>query len=241
MNAVRGATTKSVAVCEAVPDRIRFGRERHFARARCGTMKTVGPLVVIIDDDSDVRESLSSLLETVGLCSAVFASADEFLASERPEGPCCIVSDVRLPGLSGFEFQRRLTQGNCPIPIIFITGYGDVPMSVRAMKAGAVEFLTKPVHDQEFLEAVQAALSRDSLRIEADREIADLRARHRSLTAREQQVMALLAAGLVNKRIAGELAVTEVTVRLHRLQVMKKMQVGSLAELIRVADRIKDS
>ena len=203
-------------------------------------MDNAGSFVIIIDDDPDIRESLSALLETVGLGSAMFASAAEFLASERPNGPCCIVLDVRLPGLGGFEFQRRLAEEHFPVPIIFITGYGDVPMSVRAMKAGAVEFLTKPVPDQEFLEAVQAALSRDSLRIAADREVAELRARHRSLTAREQQVMALLAAGLVNKQIAGELAVAEVTVRLHRLQVMKKMNVVSLAELIRVADRIKD-
>jgi FixJ family two-component response regulator len=203
-------------------------------------MNEVGSLVIVIDDDPDIRESLSALLETVGLRSAVFASAAEFLASKRPTEPCCVVLDVRLPGLGGFEFQRRLTQENFPIPIIFITGYADVPMSVRAMKAGAVEFLTKPIHDQEFLEAVQAALGRDRLRLEADREVTELRARHRSLTERERQVMALIVAGLVNKQIAGELAVSEVTIRLHRLQIMKKMQVHSLAELIRVADRIKD-
>jgi len=149
------------------------------------------------------------------------------------------VLDVRLPGLSGFEFQQQLMQENFPVPIIFITGYGDVPMSVRAMKAGAVEFLTKPIRDQEFLEAVQAALRRDNLRLEAAREVAELRARHSSLTAREQQVMALLVAGRVSKQIAGELAVSEVTIRLHRLQVMRKMQVGSLADLIRIADKIK--
>lgn len=203
-------------------------------------MSDAGSLVIIIDDDPDIREALSALLETVGLRSAVYASAAEFLASKRPDEPCCIVLDVRLPGLGGFEFQRRLTQENSPIPIIFITGYGDVPMSVRAMKAGAVEFLTKPIHDQEFLEAVQAALRGDRLRLEADREVAELRTRYRSLTERERQVMALIVAGLVNKQIAGELAVSEVTIRLHRLQVMKKMQVRSLAELIRVADRIKD-
>jgi FixJ family two-component response regulator len=198
-----------------------------------------GPLVIIIDDDPDIREALSGLLETVDLRAAVFASAAEFLASKRPDAPCCIVLDVRLPALGGLEFQRRLARENIPIPIIFITGYGDVPMSVRAMKAGAVEFLTKPIRDQEFLEAVQAALRRDSLRLESEREVAGLRARHRSLTAREQQVMALLVAGRVNKQIAGDLAVSEVTIRLHRLQVMKKMQVSSLAELIRVADRIR--
>jgi FixJ family two-component response regulator len=141
--------------------------------------------------------------------------------------------------LGGLEFQRRLTQENIQIPVIFITGHGDVPMSVRAMKAGAVEFLSKPINDQEFLDAVQTALERDSLRLEAEREVAELRARHRSLTARERQIMASLVAGQVNKQIAGELAISEVTIRLHRLQVMRKMQVGSLAQLIRVADRIK--
>jgi FixJ family two-component response regulator len=203
-------------------------------------MSQAGSLVIIIDDDPDIREALSALLETVELRAAVFASTTEFLASKRSDGPCCIVLDVRLPGVSGLEFQQQLAKENIPIPVIIITGYGDVPISVRAMKAGAIEFLTKPIRDQEFLEAVQAALKRDSLRLEAEREVAELRARHRSLTARERQVMALLAAGSVSKQIAGELAVTEVTVRLHRLQVMRKMRVGSLAELIRVADRIKD-
>ena len=203
-------------------------------------MSQAGPLVIIIDDDPDIREALSGLLETVELRAAVFASTAEFLASKRSDGPCCIVLDIRLPGLSGLEFQQQLAKENIPIPVIIITGYADVPISVRAMKAGAIEFLTKPIRDQEFLEAVQAALKRDSLRLEAEREVAELRARHRSLTARERQVMALLAAGSVSKQIAGELAVTEVTVRLHRLQVMRKMRVGSLAELIRVADRIKD-
>jgi FixJ family two-component response regulator len=203
-------------------------------------MSQAGSLVIIIDDDPDIREALSALLETVELRAAVFASTTEFLASKRSDGPCCIVLDVRLPGVSGLEFQQQLAKENIPIPVIIITGYGDVPISVRAMKAGAIEFLTKPIRDQEFLDAVQAALKRDSLRLEAEREVAELRARHRSLTARERQVMALLAAGNVSKQIAGELAVTEVTVRLHRLQVMRKMRVGSLAELIRVADRIKD-
>jgi FixJ family two-component response regulator len=196
------------------------------------------PLVIIIDDDPDVREALSSLLRTVELRATTFASAAEFLASKRPDGPSCIVLDLRLPELGGLEFQRRLRQDNIPIPVIFITGYGDIPTSVRAMKAGAVEFLTKPLRDQEFLEAVQAALRRDSLRLEVEREVNELRARHGSLTAREKQVMALLVAGLVSKQIAGELAISEVTVRLHRLQVMRKMQVNSLAELIRIAEQI---
>ena len=202
-------------------------------------MSETESLVIIIDDDPDIREALRSLLETVGLRAALFNSAAEFLRSKRPDGPRCIVLDVRLPELGGLEVQQRLTQENIPIPVIFITGYGDIPTSVRAMKAGAAEFLTKPIHDQEFLEAVQAALRQDALRLEAEREVAELRARHRSLTPRKQQVMALLVAGRVNKQIAGELAVSEVTIRLHRLQVMRKMQVSSLAELIRAADRIK--
>jgi FixJ family two-component response regulator len=197
------------------------------------------PLVIIVDDDLAIREALSGLLETVDLRSASFSSAGEFLASKRPEGPSCIVLDVRLPGVGGLEFQKRLAEENIRIPIIFITGYGDVPMSVRAMKAGAVEFLTKPIRDQEFLEAVQGALQRDKLRLDRERQVEQIRVWHRSLTVREQQVMELLVAGRVNKQIASELAISEVTIRLHRLQVMKKMQVRSLAELIRIADRLK--
>jgi FixJ family two-component response regulator len=197
------------------------------------------PVVIIIDDDPDIREALSKLLETVSLRAVAYPSTAEFLASKRSPGPSCIVLDVRLPGVGGLEFQRHLAQESIPTPIVFITGHGDVPMSVRAMKAGAVEFLTKPIRDQEFLEAVQAALRRDGLRLEREREVGELRSRHQSLTAREQQVMASLVAGRVNKQIASDLAVSEVTVRLHRLQVMKKMQAGSLSELIRIADRIK--
>lgn len=202
-------------------------------------MSETESLVVVIDDDADIRASLTGLLETVKLRTVTFSSAAEFLASKRHDGPCCIVLDVRLPGLGGLEFQRQLRQKQIPTPIIFITGHGDVPMSVQAMKAGATEFLTKPIRDQEFLGAVQEALTRDSLRLEEEREVAELRSRYRSLSAREQQVMGLLVAGRVNKQIAGELAVSEVTIRLHRLQVMRKMQVSSLAELIRVADKMK--
>ena len=198
-------------------------------------------LVCIVDDDADVREALSALLETVNLRAAVFASAGDFLAARRPEEPCCLVLDVRLPELGGLEFQRVLAEKNIQIPIIFITAHAEVPMSVRAMKAGAVEFLTKPVHDQEFLDAVQSALRADGLRREAEGDVAALRTRHRSLTPREQQVMALLVAGRVNKQIAGELAVSEVTVRLHRLQVMRKMGVDSLVELARISEKIGDT
>jgi len=162
----------------------------------------------------------------------LFASATDFLAS-RPEGPCCIVLDVRLPGLSGLDFQDELARRNTVIPIIFLTGHGDIPMSVRAIKAGAVEFLTKPFRDQDLIEAIQAAIRRDRRRLEEEREIAALEARHRSLTARERDVMALLVSGRVNKQIAAEIGIAEVTVRLHRGQIMRKRQAGSLAELVR--------
>jgi FixJ family two-component response regulator len=197
------------------------------------------PVVVIIDDDPDIRDALQGLLETVDLQAAPFATASEFLASKRPEGPCCIVLDVRLPGLSGLDFQQELARENIPIPIIFITGHGDIPMSVRAMKAGAVELLTKPLRDQDLLDAIQAALRRDRARLEDERKVADLRTRHESLTTRERQVMALLVSGRVNKQIAAEIGISEVTVRLHRGQIMRKMRASSLADLIRIADKIK--
>ena len=202
-------------------------------------MSEAQPVVVIIDDDPDIRDALQGLLETVDLQAAPFATASEFLASKRPEGPCCIVVDVRLPGLSGLDFQQELVRENIPIPVIFITGHGDIPMSVRAMKAGAVEFLTKPLHDQDLLDAIQAGLRRDRTRLEEERKIADLRTRHESLTARERQVMALLVSGRVNKQIAAEIGISEVTVRLHRGQIMRKMQASSLVGLIRIADKIK--
>ena len=197
------------------------------------------PVVIIIDDDPDIRDALKDLLETVDLPTALFATASEFLASKRPQGPCCIVADVRLPGLSGLDFQQELARENNPIPVIFITGHGDIPMSVRAMKAGAVEFMTKPLRDQDLLDAIQAALRRDRARLEDERKVADLRTRQESLTARERQVMALLVAGRVNKQIAAEIAISEVTVRLHRGQIMRKMHASSLADLIRIADKIK--
>jgi FixJ family two-component response regulator len=197
------------------------------------------PVVVIIDDDPDIRDALQGLLETVDLQAAPFATASEFSASKRPEGPCCIVLDVRLPGLSGLDFQQELAREDIPIPIIFITGHGDIPMSVRAMKAGAVEFLTKPLRDQDLLDAIQAALRRDRARLEEERKVADLRTRHESLTTRERQVMALLVFGRVNKQIAAEIGISEVTVRLHRGQIMRKMRASSLADLIRIADKIK--
>ena len=196
------------------------------------------PVVVIIDDDPDIRDSLQGLLETVDLQAAPFATASEFLASKRPQGPCCIVVDVRLPGLSGLDFQQELARENIPIPVIFITGHGDIPMSVRAMKAGALEFLTKPLRDQDLLDAIQAALRRDRARLEDERKVADLRTRQETLTTRERQVMALLVSGRVNKQIAAEVGISEVTVRLHRGQIMRKMYASSLADLIRTADKI---
>jgi FixJ family two-component response regulator len=202
-------------------------------------MSEAEPVVVIIDDDPHIRTSLQGLLETVDLQAAPFASASEFLASKRPKGPCCIVVDIRLPGLSGLDFQQELARDNILTPVIFITGHGDIPMSVRAMKAGAVEFLTKPLHDQDLLNAVQAALRRDRARLEDERKVADLRTRHESLTARERQVMALLVSGRVNKQIAADIGISEVTVRLHRGQIMRKMRAVSLADLIRTADKIK--
>jgi FixJ family two-component response regulator len=202
-------------------------------------MSETQALVVVIDDDPDIRDALQGLLETVDLQAALFATASEFLASKRPQGPCCIVVDVRLPGLSGLDFQQQLARENIPIPVIFITGHGDIPMSVRAMKAGAVEFLTKPLRDQDLLDAIQAALRHDRARLEDERKVADLRNRHDSLTAREREVMALLVSGRVNKQIAAEAGISEVTVRLHRGQIMRKMRASSLADLIRIADKIK--
>ena len=202
-------------------------------------MSEAQALVVVIDDDPDIRNALQGLLETVDLQAALYATASEFLASKRPQGPCCIVVDVRLPGLSGLDFQQQLGRENIPIPVIFITGHGDIPMSVQAMKAGAVEFLTKPLRDQDLLDAIQAALRHDRARLEDERKVADLRNHRDSLTAREREVMALLVSGRVNKQIAAEAGISEVTVRLHRGQIMRKMRASSLADLIRIADKIK--
>ena len=211
----------------------------HVANTRQCAMSEAQALVVVIDDDPDIRNALQGLLETVDLQAALFATATEFLASKRPQSPCCIVVDVRLPGLSGLDFQQQLARENIPIPVIFITGHGDIPMSVRAMKAGAVEFLTKPLRDQDVLDAIQAALRHDRARLEDERKVADLRNRHDSLTAREREVMALLVSGRVNKQIAAEAGISEVTVRLHRGQIMRKTRASSLADLIRIADKIK--
>ena len=196
------------------------------------------PMVFVIDDDADLREALSSLFRSVGLQVKAFATAPEFLQIKLPEGPTCLVLDVRLPGLSGLDFQAELTRAKIDIPIVFMTGHGDIPMTVRAMKAGAVEFLPKPFRDQDMLDAVQTGLERDRRRRKDASETAKLRADFDTLTAREQEIMGLVTAGLMNKQIAGEVGISEVTVKLHRGNVMRKMGAKSLADLVRMADAL---
>jgi len=195
-------------------------------------------LVFVVDDDAPLRESLKNLIRSVGLRVEAFASAQEFLRTKRPDLAACLVLDVRLPGLSGLDLQKRIAEAEMEIPIIFITGHGDIPMTVQAMKAGAVEFLTKPFRDQDLLDAIQRALERDRKAREQRAEIAALRRRFDSLTPREREVMGLVVTGLLNKQVAGELGTSETTVKIHRHQVMEKMGAGSLVELVRMADRI---
>jgi len=196
------------------------------------------PIVFVIDDDASMRRSLESLLRSVGLDVSVFTSAPEFMQSARVDAPGCLVLDVRLPGMSGLAFQQELVKAGIALPVIFVTGHGDVPMSVRAMKAGAVEFLTKPFDDQVLLDAVHAAIERDRARRRDAADIASLKRRYDDLTDRERQVMSHVVAGMVNKRIADELGLSVVTVKVHRGQVMRKMQARSVAELVRMADRL---
>jgi FixJ family two-component response regulator len=201
-------------------------------------MKTGDPIVFVVDDDSSMREALTDLITSIGHSVEAFKSAPEFLEHRRRDAPACLVLDVRLPGLSGLDLQRELVRAEAPLPIIFITGHGDIPMSVRAIKEGAVEFLVKPFRDQDLLDAIQHALEIDQAARQERTIVAGLRRRYESLTKREREVMKLIVSGLLNKQIAGELGASEVTVKMHRGQVMRKMKAQSVVQLARMAEKI---
>ncbi|MGA3089790.1 MAG: response regulator transcription factor [Terriglobales bacterium] len=204
-------------------------------------MKEPDPIVFVIDDDALIRDGIHSLIKTIGLRVQCFASANDFMTATRPDAPACLVLDVRMPGLNGLDLQRQLSDAKIHIPIIFITGHGDIPMSVRAMKEGAMEFLTKPVRGQDLLDAVQKAIARDRTLRQEGAELAEIRRRFDSLTPREVEVLNLVVAGLLNKQIAYELGTSELTIKTHRAHVMEKTQADSLAHLVRMTEKLKAS
>jgi FixJ family two-component response regulator len=208
------------------------------SRAPHSRTDTDEPIVLVVDDDISMRKALTNLFESVGLRVKVFGSAAEILQANPPEVPSCLVLDIRLPGSSGLDLQSDLAEANIHTPIIFITGYGDIPMTVQAMKSGAVDFLTKPVREQDLLDAVRAAIERDRKRRELEKTVSELRSRLESLTPRERNVLALVASGLLNKQVAGELGLAEITVKIYRGQVMRKMGAKSLADLIRMSEAL---